>query len=247
MFSVLYIGGSTASVAAATGYSGGFTQRQFGLRGCDGTFTNASAATTTDALTCAGTATSNPDSISVSYEADQYDTIQQTAGVATDCQGNNALPTYTLTLQGEAAPTPQVAMADNHFYISGTVPSLYCLGTGSGTTPQPMVENVEDMQFKYGTVASTNTATTASVAGYLDASSANLEASGTSVAQAASNWGRVLTVRVCVLIRSENPVDATLASSGYYPCNSTTLNTTNPDNRLRHAYYTTVVLRNRRY
>jgi len=54
----------------------------------------------------------------------------------------------------------------------------------------------------------------------------------------------VATVRICVLIRSEEAVAPDAASAGYTQCDGTT-NSSPPDLRLRKAYSTTVVLRNR--
>ena len=57
-------------------------------------------------------------------------------------------------------------------------------------------------------------------------------------------WAKVATVRVCLIVRSETPVAADTDSARYYDCTGT-LVTTPPDLRLRRAYTTTIVLRNR--
>ena len=59
-----------------------------------------------------------------------------------------------------------------------------------------------------------------------------------------ARWAKVLTVRVCVIARSENQVVPDASSAQYLDCDGT-LVTTPPDLRLRRAYSTTVVLRNR--
>jgi len=250
VFTTTYIGGGTTSYTTGlpTFNPNTYTLSNFAIRGCDGTFSNVTTATSTTALNCAGTTTTLPDSIAVSYEADGYDTVAAAStGVAADCLGT-ALPTVTATFPTGTATTGVFAVADNRFYIatpaSSTIPSLYCKGASS--TAQPLVENVEDMQFQYGSVASTSTQTTASIAGYLSASDANLEATGTSASAAATNWGRVLTVRICIVVRSVDPVGQNLTVGGYYDCQGNLI-TTQTDYRLRRAYSTTVVLRNRRY
>ena len=241
VFSTTYVGGtSTAYTTTLPTFTPAYTLSAFSIRGCDGTFTNLASATNLDGLTCAGTASTSPDSIAVSYEADAYNTIKTSTGAATDCLGS-ALTTVTTSV----ALVATFAVADNRFYIDSStagVPSLYCKGIAT-TTAQPIVENVEDMQFKYGSVSATATLTTDTIAGYLGA--VDIEPTGTSTATAATNWGRILAVRICVVVRSENPVVADTNSGQYYKCDGS-LDTAKTDLRLRRAYSTTVVLRNRK-
>ncbi|MGE0329798.1 MAG: PilW family protein [Ramlibacter sp.] len=214
----------------------------FIIRGCDGTFGNIDLAATYDALTCAGSG--GPDSIAVRYEADRYNTVPNTAGgLPTDCLGQD-LP--VLTGKAFKNPTPSVesdvtyTVADNRFYVTSTAslsPGLYCKGNGNANG-QRLVENVEDLQFEYGTapIAATSSLT---VAGYIGATAVDALSLTFS-----DNWSKVLTVRICVLIRSEEAVAPDTASAGYTQCNGTA-NNSPPDLRLRRAYSTTVLLRNR--
>ena len=241
VFSTTYVGGtSTAYSTTLPTFVPAYTPSAFSIRGCDGTFTNLASATTLDGLTCAGTASTSPDSIAVSYEADAYNTIKTSTGAATDCLGS-ALSTVTTSV----ALVATFAAADNRFYIANStagVPNLYCKGSAT-TAAQPIVENVEDMQFRYGSVSATATLTTDTVAGYLGA--VDIEPTTTTAAAAATNWGRILTVRICVVVRSENPVVADTNSGQYYKCDGA-LDTAKTDLRQRRAYSTTVVLRNRK-
>mgnify|MGYP003609422110 CR=1 FL=1 len=214
----------------------------FIIRGCDGTFSNIDVAATTNYadLTCAGSG--GPDSIAVRYEADRYNTVPNTAGgLPTDCLGQD-LPVITgnVLKNVPAVPTDVTyTVADNRFYVSSTVslsPGLYCKGNG-GATAQRLVENVEDLQFIYG--AAPIAAATPPVAGYITAST--LDGLDPDIAL---RWGKVATVRICVLIRSEEAVAPDAASAGYTQCDGST-NSSPPDLRLRKAYSTTVVLRNR--
>lgn len=214
----------------------------FIVRGCDGTFGNITTTTSTDygALTCTGGG--SPDSIAVRYEADTFNTVPN-GGQATDCLGQ-ALPVITGSVLTGA--TPSVAtnvtytVADNRFYIGTstavTSPGLFCAGNGS-VSPQRLVENVEDLQFEYGTAPIA--ATTLTVAGYVGATAVDALS-----LNAANNWSKVLTVRICVVVRSEEQVAPDTGSAGYTQCDGTT-NSSPPDLRLRKAYFTTVVLRNR--
>ena len=238
---------------ATTFATGSFTTSNFSLRGCDGTFSNVNATSTTnlDALTCAGGTSTLPDSIAVSYEADRFNTIPTTLGLPTDCLGNAlgivsaSLPTLVGGTTSMAAVTYTVA--DNRFYIGTSTailsPSLYCKGNGGASTQQPLVENVDDMQFTYGTVSTSTTATTATVAGYLTANEVTTEASMAALVDDAARWKKVITVQICVVVRSANPVVADADSARYLNCEGTLVNA--PDLRLRRAYSTTVVLRNR--
>jgi type IV pilus assembly protein PilW len=262
VYNPTYVGGSvtaynngtttTAGANGTTTYTVTVAPSAFSIRGCDGTFSNITNATTVpnlDSFTNCGTSTL-PDSIAISYEADRYNTVPS-GNSATDCVGS-AIPTtigasFTTTT---ATPTTTTAtanfsVADNRFYIARTsgVPSLMCKGIGSGT--QPLVENVDDMQFMYGMVSTTATATTATVAGYLSADQVIALAPTADTAGYSTAWGKVMSVRICVVVRSESPVVSDLASGQYYKCDGTP-DTTQTDRRLRRAYTTTVVLRNRR-
>ena len=222
------------------------------LRGCDGRFANITSTTATidtlDASTCAAGTSTLPDSFSVIYEADRFNTIPTAAGAPTDCLGN-ALPVITAqmpTVVGAATVTTAVTytVAENRFFIGTSTaivsPSLYCKGNGGASTAQPLVENVEDMQFTYGTMATTATAT--GVAGYLRADEILAEPSLAALANDARRWDKVITVRICVVIRSELPVVSDADSAKYIDCAGELVSA--PDLRLRRAYSTTVELRN---
>lgn len=232
---------------------GTFTLSAFSINGCDGKFTNISGAANLDSLTCAGGTTTLADSIAVSYEADQFNSEATTGGSATDCLGNG-LPTITASnvpVFNTATATVTTAnpityqVADNRFYVGTssaiTSPSLYCKGNG-GATPQPLVENIEDLQFQYGTMNATST--TATVAGYLPANEVITQTDLAALASDAERWSKVLSVRICVLVRSDAPVVNDANSARYRDCGGNMQNA--PDLRLRRAYFATVALRNRR-
>ncbi len=221
----------------------------FIVRGCDGMFTNLSTAPSIGALSCSAGSTNSPDSLAVTYEADRYNTVASAAGLPTDCLGQ-PLPVLTANVTSMASGTPtstavSFSVAENRFYIGTstviTAPSLYCLGSG-GANAMPLVENVEDLQINYGT--SPATSNTGTVAGYLSANGLTTDSGLLALSSDAARWSRVVSVRLCVLIRSESPVVSDLPSAQYIQCDGT-LKTNPPDLRLRHAYSTTVVLRNR--
>ncbi len=220
-----------------------FELSAFRIRGCDGPFSNITTATDLDRLTCAAGASTAPDSIALSYEADRFNTVPTAGGLPTDCLGSALNPitaTFPASTPATAVSSGPYYVADNRFYVGtvSSIPSLYCKGNGGNSTPQPLVENIEDMQFLYGA-----TNTTAMVAGYLRADAVISQADMAALPDDAARWVKVRTVRICVLVRSEAPVVSDVASAAYRDCNGT-LETNPPDLRLRHAYSTTVVLRN---
>ncbi len=231
--------------ASSASYTTTGTLSAFALRGCDGTFGNITSAANLDALTCTGAST-QPDSIAVSYEADRYNTVPSGTS-AGDCLGY-AAPTLSATFSQGTSNSATFWVVDNRFYIrnsSAGVPNLYCKGNNSGASAQPLVENIEDLQLTYGTMSASATSASAPVAGYLTATEVVTETSLAALANDATRWAKVLTVRICVVARSESPILDGGASGAYYQCDGT-LDTSKTDRRLRHAYATTVVLRNRR-
>jgi type IV pilus assembly protein PilW len=220
------------------------------LRGCDGTFSNITAAADIPTLVCNAGGGAAPDSIAISYEADAFNTIPTTAGVPTDCLGQ-ALTQFTpdvnqwngVSVVPLPVTAPGFAVADNRFYLANSAvtatPSLYCKGSGNAIA-QPLVENVEDLQFSYGTASSA--AATLAVAGYINADGMLTGALGALADDL--RWSKVMTVRICVVVRSVLPVVVDAASAQYVRCDGT-VNASPGDLRLRRAYSTTVVLRNR--
>ena len=218
------------------------------LRGCNHTFSNVTSATSLSALTCSTASGTDTHSISVNYEADKYNTVALSSGQPTDCLGNGVTATSSTgtTVSGTSTVTSTVTyyVAENRFYIGTSTavvnPSLYCKGNGGAA--QPLVENVEDLKLSYGTIPATGTST--AVVGYVDAATLLTQTDLAALPDDPTRWSRVMTVRICILMRSESPVVDTIASAAYLDC-SNNLITNPPDLRLRRAYSTTVVLRNR--
>lgn len=248
-----FVGGSVTSYGTST-FTTTYTLSNFLIRGCDGKFNSINTATgsldTLDATTCGNGTSTAPDSLAISYEADLFNTIKPATSPIkpTDCLGNK-LTDISVTFPSGTVTTPTFYVADNRFYIgtSTTIlsPSLYCKGNGGAGTTQPLVENIEDMQLSYGTVSTTATSTTATIAGYLTAAEVVALAPTATTAGYATAWGKVMSVRICIVVRSDTPVVPDAASGQYYKCDGS-LDTSQTDLRLRRAYTTTVVLRNRR-
>ena len=217
----------------------------FSLRGCSTSFSNlttsggVTAATNISSLICPSVASdaAQPHALALGYEADKFNTVPLADGTPTDCLGN-----------GLKAPPANVTFyeADNRFYIdtpSGSSnPSLYCFGNGKNGTPQPLVENIEDLKFTYGVAQATGN--DGVVAGYLSASQIETDPSMASLTSSLERWKRVVAVRICVLARSEANITNSNTSSQYVDCEGN-LKTNTTDLRLRRAYFATVSLRNR--
>ncbi len=220
------------------------------LRGCDLSFSDVKTAASTGSLTCGHTASSSgPDSIAIAYEADRYNTIPTSAGVPTDCMGSGITPTTAGYTKSDNATTATATIyeAENRFFVGTSTsvvnPTLYCKGNASAYG-QPLIENIEDLQLRYGT--SNPAVTPTKVLGYLKAYEVDNDATTlTGLTGAASRWNAVKTVRICVVVRSENPVLDSIASAKYMNCAEPPTLVSPNDKYLRRAYTTTVVLRNK--
>ncbi|OYT92085.1 MAG: pilus assembly protein PilW [Burkholderiales bacterium PBB3] len=236
--------------AFATPTNPAFGPGTFAIRGCDGVFSGVTTTAVISGLTCAAGTNSLPDSIAVAYEADTSNTVPTVGGLPTDCAGQglpvsttNSVGTWNTSTLTVSTPTLSFYVADNRFYIktpsTGNTPSLYCKGNGG--TEQPLVENVEDMQLVYGTAPATGTMT---VAGFLSANSVETEATLAALTDSSQRWARVMSVRICLLMRSPGPIVPDAGSAAYKNCDGSA-GANAADLRLRRTYFSTVVLRNR--
>jgi type IV pilus assembly protein PilW len=231
---------------------GGVAANNLPVFGCDNGFSNAVNTTTyaasIDQLTCnAGTSTA---AIAVTFEADKYNTVPTGTGTPTDCLGNSLTQQTWTNSNGSASGT--YYYAENRFFIKNN--ALYCVGNGGGTNTfaisQELLPNVEDIKFSYGTVPASASNTSTVAAGYLSATQVGT-ASGVDGAaeanlqtlQAPQRWGKVVTVRVCVLMRSSAQVLS--EPQPYQGCDLNAAVTVPTDRYLRRSYITSVNLRNK--
>lgn len=197
--------------------------------GCDGKFTDpAATGTPGPCLAATGTAGS---ALEVVYEADLYNTVKASGGtLPSDCLGNK-----------QPSPSAGPYIVRNRYFIdvggTGSTgrPELYCASNWGAK--QPLVENVENMKIWYGVVAS---ATPSQVIRYAkagqDATTAN-----TVNAQAAGEWNNVMSVRICLLMRSSEPILTGEDTLTYSDCDSASQ--TSSDKYLRRSYFTTATVR----
>lgn len=198
------------------------------LFGCDATSSTTAgtipfvSATVTGTPTCSATvAAPTVSALEVVYEADGYNTVPS-GGNPSDCAG------------GQATTSGTIKIARNRYFVdraAGGRPELYCASDVS--TKVPLVENVEDMQVWFGVFAS---ATPNQVIRYAQASGVN--------AQPAGEWDNVKAAKICLLMRSAEPILSGDDGQTYLGCFATTA-TTYTDRYLRRAYYTTATVRSK--
>lgn len=218
--------------------AGASLSRTFALKpvfGCDNGFASPSQ---TGTLNAAGCAASGTPAIEMSYEADVTNTVPTSAGIPSDCLGNG--------LNVKAAGAITYYVTNNRYYLTAGSTGRSELHCASSRTPmlggQPLVDNVENMQVWYGEA---NTVSPRQIVRYVSAGNV-------------SDWQNIISVRICLLMRSANPVlsnegitdtdsakvAATAAAlNGYLDCSSNPQ--TSADRYLRRAYFSTTTLRNK--
>lgn len=218
------------AAAAGGAFSRTMQGDRVGLFGCDGGFADVGKSdapgdsATTNLLSCNGDTAAKkdekPDAIALRYEGDGTNTYISPGGKPTDCLGQEV----ALATPGGGAPT--YYFVDNRFFVDqGT---LKCKGNAPNTTPQPMVDNVVNLQFTYGVAAA---AAPGKVQQYLTAAAVTT----------ANAWDLVVSVRACVVVRSETQVLDEIAP--YYGCSHEVVTPT--DKAMYRSFTTTVLLHNR--
>ena len=234
-FSIPRKGVSSAS-ALVDGAQTSVPDRNFigaGIRACDRGFTSSTVAFAD--LSCATTATGAA-AFAVRFEgADTAgtDAFRFLLPPNLDCldQAIGAKESTTGAL-GLSYP-----LVESRFWVAANTSSgtsdLSCLGNG-GANSQPMVQNVQDMRLRFGVARDSQSS---DVEQYLDA--AGVEKLTGSVDQ---KWSRVVTVRLCLLMRSAaaSPADT---GGRYFDCDGKPASSS--DGFIRRAYTQTVALRNR--
>lgn len=206
-----------------------------GLRGCDRGFVNAGVAFADLACATSGTGSA---AVALRFEGDANNTVPTLAGVAADCLGQTAPSVPAATGGGVNYRLVESRLWSRTSANIG-VPELACGGNGgtaatiNSFSPQPLVQLVENVALRYGLAGD---GTARSNVRFVDA--ATVDALGGSVD---ANWSRVVSVQVCVLVRSEERDSA--GGGGYIGCDGQAAVAT--DGYTRRAYRTVVALRNR--
>lgn len=236
---------STAGYSSFNPTTGARAFNGTALIGCDGLFATPRVALSAPppAGLC-DTPTGTPHSVAVAYEADGVNSVTTAAGLPRDCVGIGVSPNFP------APPaTPATTVVESRLYLNGT--NLMCQGNGLAAgggqnPPQPLVGNIVDMQITYG--AAPLAPTGAALAAAPAASQTVYPATPQTFSNAAgvTDWSRVVAVRVCIVVRSENEVFS--AATPYYGCNAITdatpATTPPPDRRMYRAFSTTIMVQN---
>ena len=158
----------------------------------------------------------------VVYEADLRTTAPTAANIPSDCLGNRI-----------AVGPPYIAR--NRYFISVSAygrPELSCTSAAAALPPQPLLENIEAMAVSYGVAV---TAAPTQVVRYVTAT----DITGVGPAE----WFNVISVRLCLVVRSTDPVLDGEDFPAYTDCAGAVQTPT--DRYLRRSYFTTAAIRNR--
>lgn len=209
-----------AGYAQPTGFDAGTGKltRTYADRAVFGCDNGFVSPSTTGLAACA--ASGGRPSIEVVYEADLKNTVPTSSNVPSDCLGSG------LTDLGG------YYLAYNRYYLatgSSGRSELHC-ASRQGNAGQPLVDNVDAMKVWYGEA---NAAEPRAIVRYVSAGNV-------------TDWGLIVSVRICLLMRSSEPlmqtggIEDTLT---YLDCDSA--QQTSNDRYIRRAYFTTTTLRNK--
>lgn len=211
------------------------------LFGCETDFQSTNVAFQSGTCTPAGTgaAAAGPSALEVNLQASNETSALSRTSSPVDCLGNDATrnnPNQTISLRYYLAPVAHGSGKALHCASSAVSSPGSSGGSGSPIPGQPLIDNVEALVVRYGLRDAVNPQ--AGVARYAAAD-----------AIAATDWPLVVAVRLCVLMRSAEPVltasgqagGSTEESNTYRDCSNTTQ--TSNDRYLRRAYQATVVIR----
>ena len=217
-----------------------------GIRGCSAAafYPNAGAQELFSDISDSDCATASGfgDGIIIRYEADLGNSFPTSGGLPSNCLMNSAYKTAN-------SAGVDYYLAENRYYVSksGTnPPSLYCAaGTGAMTAVpqmQPIFDNIEKMEFLYG-VSATNQPDDTQIVAYLNA--ADVDTAFASDTNVNDRWRRVISVKVCLLMRSAETMKDIAATATYRDCDGTSKTLSTPDGYMRRAFLTTATVRNR--
>lgn len=192
--------------------------------GCATAFTNPTgAADTTTPATCA---VAGSPAIQVTYQATPLTSVVSAGGVPVDCQGNAITVTADATFGN-------IYLTSNRYFVSGT--DLQC-ASQSAAAALPIVQDVQAMQLWYGVAPGWALGNLATRVPQYYVQAADV-----------TDWSFVVSVRICLLMRTAEPVfsteDVTAGLAAYTDCNGTAA--TSADRRMYRAFFTTVALRNK--
>ena len=204
-----------------------------GIRGCDHGFVNLAAAF--DSIACSAAATGSA-AFAIRFEGVDPDDIASVKSLAPpreDCRGNEVTVDTVGALEGAT-----YRLVESRYMVrvstSNGTHELFCAGNGSAFNPYPIIQYVEGMHARYGVAKD---ALTREI-DRLDATAADVD---TLPGTPDQRWSRVVSVRLCILMRSAQPDPG--GASSYLDCDG------NPQPSAggfaRRAYSSVFTLRNR--
>lgn len=193
------------------------------------------------------------DAFLVRYSIDQR-TVAANGALATDCLGANVPLTPAILASQKNNGTEAFYLIENRFFvqINGVTgnPELYCTGNGRAklesalNAPQPIAENVQEMRIIYGiSGAPPDPDLTVDPLAPPAATGQTVERFKTADQVLATEWDKVISARICIIVRSASSSVATQKQS-YRNCDDTLVSDVT-DRRLRTVFSTTVTIRNR--
>ena len=203
------------------------------IRGCDFGFSSA-ANVAFDLITCNPSSSPGPAAFVVRYEGDAFNTIP-ISGNPSDCLTNgitaNTVSTYDAT---------SYKLVESRFSVdtsaSNGTPELYCAGSGGAApfTRQPLMQFVENMAISYG-IAEDNLG--GNVVRYVSQTQLDAITPGTTD----SLWARVVSVKLCLVLRSETRDQN--GGGNYIDCAGNSV--ASPNGFIRRSFTSVFALRNR--
>ena len=203
------------------------------IRGCDFGFSSA-ANVAFDLITCNPSSNPGPAAFVVRYEGDLFNTIP-ISGNPSDCLTNgitaNTVSAYDAT---------NYKLVESRFSVdtsaSNGTPELYCAGSGGAApfTRQPLMQFVENMAISYG-IAEDNLG--GNVVRYVSQTQLDAITPGTTD----SLWARVVSVKLCLVLRSETRDQN--GGGNYIDCAGNSV--ASPNGFIRRSFTSVFALRNR--
>jgi type IV pilus assembly protein PilW len=161
------------------------------------------------------------------------------------CAGSGGLPSIEVVYQatiyntplsdgkptdcaGVPVPASQQGITYNRYGVGSSTAGRSELRCSSGNSTVPLVDNAERLQFWYGQAGSAELRQVLRYTGAVEA-----------------DFSRVVSVRVCLLMRSTEAVVSAeeAALTSYLDCDA--VRRTSTDGRLRRAYFSTIALRSK--
>lgn len=208
--------------------------------GCDGEFAdpNAGFQVSTCSATATAATTAKHSTLEVNYQLSRQANVTNSSGEPVDCKGEAAQTQAFLS----GTQTTTLPFVSNRYYVGApagitvteSVSALYCASQTSN--PAPLVDKVVQLRVFYG--VSPNWSAT-------DPSTWRPQRYVRAGDVGSAEWpGNIVAVRLCVVIRSAEPVLRPEDPTGFLDCDQT-VDDTRLDRHMYRAFHSTVAIRNK--